>query len=94
MQAQATDIDNATGIMAEVMAGQGIELTDVAKLVPGHPSTAWRWITAGAAMPDGTRLKLEAVRCGGRWVTTKAALRRFLAALTAAYCKVDMAGAN
>jgi hypothetical protein len=35
------------------------------------------WITRGIRLPDGERLRLEAVRIGGRWVTSLEALARF-----------------
>src|SRR5262245_61514796 len=59
--------------------------------VPVHPSTLTRWILAGAAAPDGRRVRLEAVRLGGRWVTSEEAIYRFALALTAG---VDPASAG
>src|SRR5262245_35860784 len=59
--------------------------------VPTHPATLARWILAGAAAPDGRRVRLEAVRLGGRWVTSEEALARFAQALTAG---VDPASAG
>jgi hypothetical protein len=41
-----------------------------------------RWIMNGLAGPDGQRVRLEAVRLGGRWITSEQALARFAAALT------------
>jgi hypothetical protein len=49
-----------------------------------HLSTIIRWITAGAPARDGRRVTLAAVRCGGKWITSRAALREFAAALTPA----------
>jgi hypothetical protein len=49
---------------------------------PVNPATIWRWIAKGARRPDGTRITLEAVRLGGRWLTSAEALARFAAALT------------
>jgi DNA-binding transcriptional regulator YiaG len=40
------------------------------------PSTIWRWIVAGVTTPGG-RVQLEAIRLGGRWLTSKEALQRF-----------------
>lgn len=45
---------------------------------PTHVSTIIRWITHGVR-----GVRLEAVRLGGRWVTSVEALDRFAAALTA-----------
>ena len=46
-------------------------------------STAVRWIEVGAPARDGTRVRLSAIRCGGRWLTSRAALREFTERLTA-----------
>jgi hypothetical protein len=47
-----------------------------------HISTILRWIMRGAKAPDGSRVRLEAVRLGGRWLTSREALQRFAEALT------------
>jgi hypothetical protein len=47
-----------------------------------HISTILRWILHGAKAPDGSRVRLEALRLGGRWFTTREAIQRFAAALT------------
>ena len=47
-----------------------------------HISTLLRWATKGAKAPDGTVVRLEALRLGGRWVTSREAIQRFAAALT------------
>jgi hypothetical protein len=39
-----------------------------------NPSTTFRWVTNGAKGPGGRVVKLEAVRVGGRWITSRAAL--------------------
>ena len=49
---------------------------------PLNPSTLTRWITKGVIGPNGQRVRLSGVRCGGRWLTSLAALERFSAALT------------
>src|SRR5262249_45716324 len=49
---------------------------------PTHPSTITRWILAGAKTPDGRQIRLEAVRLGGKWVTSEEALLRFAQAQT------------
>jgi hypothetical protein len=50
---------------------------------PMAPETIIRWITVGVMAPTGTRVRLEAVRLGRRWVTDSAAIARFVTALTA-----------
>jgi hypothetical protein len=47
-----------------------------------HISTLIRWITRGARAADGSRVRLEAVRLGGRWLTSREALQRFAERLT------------
>jgi hypothetical protein len=42
----------------------------------------WRWILRGVPGPDGRRVRLEAIRCGGMWLTSREALQRFTEAIT------------
>lgn len=49
---------------------------------PVHFSCVLRWVTNGICGPDGQRIKLEAVRVGGRWLTSKEALARWAERLT------------
>jgi hypothetical protein len=76
-------------LLEELEAGQGEILTRAARRVPrsrqDRPVThscLFRWLTTGVRGPDGQRVKLEAARLGGRWVTTAGAIRRFIAAQT------------
>lgn len=81
-------IEAVPQILSEVEAGEGISLSQAAKQIPGptgkglDPSTCFRWTTTGARSATGERVKLEALRVGGRILTTQAAVRRFLLALT------------
>jgi hypothetical protein len=66
-----------------------IPLKDACRLVPParrglrcHLSTLVRWITVGCRGPSGERVKLEALRIGGRWVTSREALQRLAERLT------------
>ena len=75
--------------MIDLTTESMIGLAEAAKLVPParrgkrcHLSTLLRWITAGVRAPDGSRVRLEAVRLGGRWLTSREALRRFAERLT------------
>jgi hypothetical protein len=68
---------------------QGIPLAAACSLVPPgrngkrtHLSTILRWILKGAKTPTGERVRLEALRLGGRWVTTREAIQRFAETLT------------
>ena len=49
---------------------------------PVHLSCILRWILVGAKGPDGQRVRLEGLRIGGRWITSREALQRFGEALT------------
>src|SRR5947209_2713591 len=48
-----------------------------------HSATLWRWATTGARTPASGRVRLERVRIGSTWYTSREALARFLAALSA-----------
>lgn len=83
-----TEIPSATYavILSEVKSGEGIGLAEACKLIPPyrpghrtHPATLTRWILRGVRSPHGDKIKLEAVRCGSRWITTTGAVERFLA---------------
>jgi hypothetical protein len=49
---------------------------------PVHPSTLFRWIHDGVRVAGGAIVRLEALRLGGRWVTSLEALQRFAEGLT------------
>ena len=49
---------------------------------PVHPATIIRWITAGVKTKAGRVVRLEGVRCGSRWLTSRAAVERFMEAQT------------
>src|SRR5437870_13273988 len=75
--------------MIDVQNEPLIRLTEAARLAgpgrgnrPTHLSTILRWILDGALMPSGERVRLDAVRVGGAWKTSAAAMQRFLNALT------------
>jgi hypothetical protein len=48
---------------------------------PMHISTVMRWISKGVKTACGP-VRLEAIRMGGRWLTSEEALERFVAAQT------------
>jgi Protein of unknown function (DUF1580) len=73
----------------DVTADDTLSLAEACRLLPRgrkgtkpHLSTLVRWILHGSSAPDGRRVKLAAVRCGGKWITSRGALREFCAALT------------
>ncbi|SRR5579871_1436852 len=66
-----------------------IPLAEAAKLIPParsgkktHLSTLLRWILSGARNPAGEIVRLEAIRLGSRWMTSREALQRFAERLT------------
>jgi hypothetical protein len=75
--------------MIDLAAESPLSLAAAAQLVPAarrgkrtHLSTLLRWVLKGSRAPDGARVRLEAVRVGGRWVTSREALQRFADRLT------------
>jgi hypothetical protein len=81
----------ASLLLGEIQSGEGLSLAAAGRQFPGHrggvsvaPSTVLRWKKKGARTIDGGVVKLEAVRVGGRWLTSRGAVARFVAALTAA----------
>lgn len=79
--------NDANEILNEVQSGKGIPLSKAAELVPGasghvNPCTVFRWAENGCLASDGSRVKLESVRVGGRIFTSAAAITRFLTRLT------------
>jgi hypothetical protein len=76
-------------IFEEIARGQGQTLNQLARLFPparrGKPvslSCILRWVINGIRLPDGSVVRLEAARCSGRWLSSPAAIQRFLAAQT------------
>jgi hypothetical protein len=76
-------------LLQEIEAGQGEYLTQAARRIPsvrqGKRTTLsciLRWVLKGVRGPDGQRIKLEAARLAGKWITSAAAVRRFVAAQT------------
>jgi hypothetical protein len=76
-------------VVNEITSGHGRNLNQAAKLFPPfreerrvNASTIFRWIVEGVRRPDGTRLRLEGARVGGRWLTSTQAIERFMRAQT------------
>jgi hypothetical protein len=81
--------NHSPDVAAEIIAGHGRSLSQAARLFPSYrmarpvaPSTVYRWIADGVQAPDGSRVRLEAVRLGGRWLTSTQAIERFIASQT------------
>ena len=67
-----------------ILSETSLSLSAAARLMPKrrnnrptHPSTLARWITEGVLLPDGSRVRLEATRLCGKWITSLEALQRF-----------------
>jgi hypothetical protein len=78
-----------TSIHDEIAAGHGEPLSRACRRFPPHRqgksvtlSCLIRWVTSGVRGPNGQRIRLEAARLSGRWVTTPQAIARFLEAQT------------
>ena len=83
-------------VLNEIIAGDALGMGAAARLLPAHrgegracPSTIWRWAVRGYRTPDGRVVRLEAARFAGRWLTSRAALARFGAAITSAALPPD-----
>ena len=62
---------------------------DVARELGKHPSVVNRWMTKGTKLSSGERLRLEAVRTPGGWLTRREWLDAYLKALTEDYRRED-----
>lgn len=76
-------------VLSEIQAGDGLNLSAAGRLFPAHrgagtvnPSTVFRWVKQGARSAGGQLVRLDAVRVGGRWLTSRGAVARFVRALT------------
>jgi len=83
-------LDSPT-VIEEILAGDGLSLSAAARSIPAHrgkghvqTTTIWRWVIKGVDVPGVGKVRLEAARIGCRWMTARAALKRFFAALTSA----------
>jgi hypothetical protein len=77
------------GTPSDLLCESLIGLSEAArKFPPGRGrrpvsfSCVLRWVTHGIPSPDGQRVRLEALRVGGRWLTSLEALARWAERLT------------
>lgn len=68
-------------LAGEVASGDQLTLIAIAREFQVNPSTCLRWVLRGLPDGQGGRVRLEALRRGKPWLTSRAALERFLAAL-------------
>jgi hypothetical protein len=66
----------------ELSAEPPVPLQEIADYCRTSFPTVWRWALKGLPGPDGRRVRLDALRVGGRWVSSWAALQRFAEATT------------
>jgi hypothetical protein len=66
-----------------------LRLTEAANLIPAvrgasrcHVSTLLRWILRGVKSSSGDLVRLEGVKIGGCWLTSREAIDRFVERLT------------
>jgi len=82
---------NERCFLIDVQTEKLISLKEASRILPTgrrgqpfHISCLLRWILVGANRYDGERVRLDGVRIGARWVTSKEALARFAEQLTPA----------
>jgi hypothetical protein len=76
---------DSDAVQREVLSGDALTFAQVAaelppsrKNKPVTPSCIWRWARRGVKRPGGRVVKLEVCRVGCRWLTSRAALTRFV----------------
>jgi hypothetical protein len=77
----ASMTDTLPDLAAEIIAGDAITIIDIARQMRTAPSTIYRWMLRGLPDGRGERIRLHAIRRGKVWLTSRAALQRFLGAL-------------
>lgn len=73
-------------LISELLSGDCLSTGQVARSFPPkrgrgksvNPSTVYRWATSGAKTRTGRNVRLETALVGGRMMTSKAALERFI----------------
>ena len=78
-----TASDTFPDVAAEIVNGDSITVIDIARQFSVSPSTAFRWLMRGLPDGRGERIRLAAIKRGKIWLTSRAALERFLSALPA-----------
>jgi hypothetical protein len=77
--------------MFDLTAEKPIRLAEAAQIAgtgrggrPIHISTILRWILSGVRSPSGIKIRLDGVRLGHHWCTSREAMQRFAERLTPA----------
>jgi hypothetical protein len=76
-----TAASSVSVLLSEVEAGGGISLDAAGRMYGVNGSTVFRHHRRGVKLPDGSLVRLQALRIGRKIVTTKEAVRRFLEVL-------------
>jgi hypothetical protein len=76
-------------MLTSILSETTLSLSQAARIIPPyrldrpvHPATLTRWILSGVRGPDGSRIRLEAIRRPSGWLTSREAVERFLTRLT------------
>lgn len=85
-----TPTSDSPEVLIEIQNGDGLSLSAAGRLFPAargngpgvDASTVFRWARKGSKAADGRLVHLESVRVGGRWLTSRQAVTRFVAALS------------
>lgn len=87
MPPSATSPATASNLIDEFLSGAGLTAPAVAKILsvgprqqPTDSSVIHRWMTEGVTTSDDRRIVLESAIVGGRRLTTRPALARFILA--------------
>ncbi len=75
--------DTYPDLAAEIIGGDAITVIEIARQFHVSPSTVFRWMMRGLPNGRGERVRLQAIRRGKIWLTSRAALQRFLSSLPA-----------
>lgn len=67
-------------LVDRILGEDVIGMRAVGRMTGQHSASAQRQATQGLLLPDGSRLRLEAIKHGGRLLTSKQAVKRFIAA--------------
>lgn len=66
-------------LFPEIEAGHGLGMGAAGRILGGiDPSSVFRFVTRGTKTADGQLVKLEAIRVGVKWMTSRPAIERYL----------------
>jgi hypothetical protein len=68
--------------MINLLDEDTIRLYEAAHISGTHFTSVYRWVLRGLPNAEGQRIRLEAIRIGRAWITSRQALQRFAERLT------------